>query len=326
MNFYESNSYIWFLGRLFGLYYFTNDQNVLKITRKSLLLSTLPGLVFILIIIIAIFTVHATEDELSESVGSSATIILLVVSVFGITSQFVTCVVILIVSFNKREQILNFYKTVNKLDGILENKLNIHFDYEAMRNKDSKKLTMVAVFYICLFMIINYAYTMNLSYISIAIISSFTYGSDLFNSIDYFYSIKIIQTRFKSLNKLFSKTSTITPTKLKIMIESHFTLNRLITEMNKIHGFKKLLNITNDFLFIMSQLHAIFVTIDDNSFTLVYMKVLLGLLVMPVLLAKMIFTAKCCEETVADKKLFGKLLKKIDCFGSSEFISNLVFF
>lgn len=230
----------------------------------------------------------------------------------------------MIVSFNKREQILNFYKTVNKLDAILENKLNIHFNYESMRNKDLKKLIIVSVYFLFTFGIISYAYTLNISYISIALLSTFTYGSDLFTSIDYFYSIKLIQIRFKSLNTIIIGTSNITSNELEILIESHFTLNRLITELNHIHGLKKLINITNDFVFVITQLYAIFVIIDEHIFTSVYMNVLLGLLVMPVLLAKMVLTATCCEETVAAKKLFGQLLKSIDNFECNGLISDLV--
>lgn len=326
MNFYESSSYIWFLGRLYGLFYFTHNQNVLKITIKSLFLSLIPGCVFVVVLIFAIFTVHASEDELSAAVGGKSLTILVIVSAFGIISQFFNCIVILIVSFSKREKVLNFYKTIYKLDAILENKLNIYFDYEKMRNKDLKKLIFLTCFYIIVFGIISYAYTMNISYISLNVLSTFTYGSDLFTSIDYYYSIKIIQIRFKSLNKLITQSLSITPNELEIMIESHFILNQLIIEMNQIHGFKKLINITNDFLFVITQLYAIFTTIDENVFNLIYMKILLGLMVMPILIAKIGFTAQCCEETLANKKLFGQLLKKLDNFESTGSISDLVKF
>lgn len=324
MKFYESNSYIWFLGRIFGLFYFTNNQNTLKITTKSLLLSLLPGCVFILVLIFASFTVQATEDDFAETFGSNSTTVLLVVSIFGIISQFGNCIVIMIVSYNKREKILHFYKTVNKLDAILEKKLNIYFNYESMRNKDFKKLIIFSGYFVVTFGIISYAYTINITYISISILSTFTYGTDLFTSIDYYYSIKIIQFRFKSLNTLITETSKITANQLEILIESHFTLNRLILDLNQIHGFKKLLNITNDFVFVITQLYAIFVIIDEKMFTLVFMKVLLGLLVMPVLAAKMVMTAICCEETVAYKKLFGQLLKTIDHFECNGLVSDLV--
>lgn len=326
MNFYESNSYIWFLGRFYGLYYFTHNQNVLKITRKSLFLSIIPACVFIAILIVAIFTVRASDEEVSEMIGSKTTSILVVVSVFGIISQFGNCFVILIVSYNKREKVLNFYKTVNKLDAIFENKLNIYFDYEKIKQKDFKKLFTLTGFYICTFIIICYAYTVNYTYIPLMSLSIFTYGSDLFTSIDYFYSIKIIQIRFKSLNKLFTGSSPISPNELEVMIESHFTLNQLINEMNQIHGFKKLFNITNDFLFIITQLYALFIIIDENDLSVMYMKVLLGLMVMPVLIVKLVLTANCCEKTVACKKKFGKLLKGLDNFECNGSVSNLVYF
>lgn len=324
MNFYESNSYIWFFGRLFGLFYCTYNQNVLKITRKSLFLSILPGCVFLAVLIIAIFTLRASEDEITATIGSKISSLLVVVSVFGITSQIVNCFVIFIVSYNKREKVLNFYKTVDKLDIIFKNKLNIYFDYEKMRHRDFKKLVTLCCFYVFTFSVICYAYIVNITYLSISFLSTFTYGSDLFTSIDYIYSIKIIQMRFKSLNRFIAESSTITPNELEIMIESHFILNQLIAEINQIHGFKKLFNITNDFLFIITQLYALFILIDENGLSLMYMKVLLGLMVMPVLIAKIMYTAYCCEETVAYKKMFGKLLKGMDNFECSGTISDLV--
>lgn len=325
MNFYESNSYIWFFGRLFGLFYFTYNQNVLKITKKSLFLSILPGCVILVVLILAFFTVRATEDELSATIGSKTNSLLVVVSVFGIVSQILNCFVIFIVSFIKREKVLNFYKTIEKLDTILKKKFNIYFDYEKMRHKDFKKLILLSFFYIFSFGVISYAYTVNVTYISLIFVSTFTYGSDLFTSIDYYYSIKIIQIRFKSLNQLIIGTSLIAPNELQIMIESHYILNQLITEINQIHGFKKLFNITNDFLFIITQLYAIFTLIDSKELNLMYMKVLLGLIIMPVLIAKIVFTAHCCEETVAYKKMFGKLLKGMNNFECSGTISDLVY-
>lgn len=324
MNFYESNSYIWFFGRLFGLFYFTYNENVLKINRKSFILSILPGCVFVIIFIFGAFTVRASEEEISATIGSRTTSLLVTVSVFGIVSQFGNCLVITIVSYNKREKVLNFYKTVDKLDTIFANKLNIYFDYEKMRHKDFKKLIILFGFYILSFGVIQYAYIVNITYISISFLSTFTYGSDLFASIDYYYAIKIIQIRFKSLNKLITGSSSITSNELEIMIESHYILNQLITEINQIHGFKKLFNITNDFLFIITQLYALFILIDENGLSLIYMKVLLGMLVMPVLIAKLVVTAHCCEETVGYKKIFGKLLKGIDNFECNQSISDLV--
>lgn len=325
MNFYESNSYIWFLGRFYGLFYFTHDQGVLKITRKSFFISILPACVFVAILVVAVFTVRASNDEVSATIGDKTTAVLVVVSVFGIVSQFSNCFVILIVAYNKREKVLNFYKTVNKLDAIFENKLNIYFDYEKKKRKDFWKLFNLTGFYLLTFVVISYAYTVNYTYISIMFLSIFTYGSDLFTSIDYYYSIKIIQKRFKSLNKLFTGSSSITLNKLEIMIESHFILNQLIAEMNQIHGFKKLFNITNDFLFIITQLYAIFTTIDEKELKVMYMKVLLGLMVTPVLIVKIVLTANCCEKTVACKKKFGKLLKGMDHFECNGSVSDLVY-
>lgn len=94
MNFYDSLTYVWAFGRIYGLNYFTNNQNVLKITNNSFMASLIPGISFILL---SLFGMHILIPDKSDYQLYSVTSVILVVEQIGIVMQFMNCFVIFVV-------------------------------------------------------------------------------------------------------------------------------------------------------------------------------------------------------------------------------------
>lgn len=304
MNFYESLTFIWSFGNFFGVNYQISHNNELKISNKSLLI----GILFILLSIIGVFIVQPEEDDYKFI--TSTTSILYIVIQFGLVLQYGNTIFILVISFIQRKQMLKFYKTVFELDIVLQNSLRVNHNYVKMRYKSSKNLLQIFGILIVVSFIIDYFYAGNLTYVPILIINNFTDGLAIMSSLEYYYCTKIIQRRFKALNKLIVNTQKLIPNELDIMITCHYKLNYLISLINKIFGFKLLLSITNDFGTIIIQLYSFFISVDNNFDDFVYMKFLSGALMTPILITKIVSTVKSCHTTIALKNNFGKHLKK----------------
>lgn len=125
MNFYDSLTYVWAFGRIYGLNYFTNNQNVLKITNNSFMASLIPGISFILL---SLFGMHILIPDKSDYQLYSVTSVILVVEQIGIVMQFMNCFVIFVVSYIHRKGVMKFYETVYRLDDNLLNKVGINLN------------------------------------------------------------------------------------------------------------------------------------------------------------------------------------------------------
>lgn len=304
MNLNESHSYVWFLDRFFGICYLSNNNNRLKITNKPLL----AGFTLILAVIFGFYT---TQFEPDDQAGKT-TSILFITLVFGILSQFWNCIVILISSLNQRQRVLKFYKKLDNLDMTLQSKLDIQFDYKKLKNHNLRDLLIISIGFSIISLIINYMYIINITYVTLTLVFTFTNGSEIISSYDYYYCTNLIKYRFTALNRYLIdsiETSIVNPYKLEELIKCHFTLNSLIQDLNKMYGLKKLLSITNDFILLLSQFYSIFTSIEDNFNSYSHMKYLCGLLTIPSLIFKMVIINKTCQDTVAAKNMFGKLLK-----------------
>lgn len=306
MNFYDSQIYIWSLGRFFGLYYFTNHQNELKITNNSVISALVPGICLVLITIYGIANLIPDEKEVL-GIGT----IFLVVSQIGIMMQFMNCVVIFIMSFIHRKGVMIFFKKINELDDILIKKLKINFDYKKMKTISSTRMIGLEIGLIIICFIINYFTISNNSYIIIVLIYNYAAGSGLTSAMEYIHCTKMVKFRFESLNDIL-RTHNINPKDLKTMIECHYTLNGLITKMNAIFGLRQLSSITNDFVIILVQLYSFFVSIENDFRHFIYVKFLIGSLMIPYLVAKIFFMSTNCHTVLNNKKKFGNLLKRIE--------------
>lgn len=323
MNFYESNSHVWFLCRSYSIYFFTNNKNDLKITKKSFLISSIPAIIFFTSIALS-FAFITFKDSDFESYGDTNSI-LFIVSMFGILAQHFNSCLILISSLNHRNEILLFYNKLNELDNQLNKKLNIKFDYKKLKKKTLKILLLICVTYILITFVIIYIYVNTFAFILLSIIFNFINGIEIISSFEYFYLTKIIKYRFNSLNNELIEiveTSKIVPSQLESMIKCHFLINCLITDMNTIYGLIKLSSIVNDFLLFLSQLYAFFVSIDSKAiFSYSNSKYLIGLMSLPFVIGKMVTTANGCQKAIKAQKNFGKLLKTLE---SNEEVSDLV--
>lgn len=304
MNFYDSLTYIWSFGQFFGVNYLISHNNELKFTNKSLL----TVIIFLLLSIIGVFIVQPEEDDYKFI--SSTTSILYIVIQLGMVLQYGNTILILVISFIQRKQISKFYKNVNDLDIVLQKSLKVNHNYERMRYESSRNLCQIFGTLIVVSFVIDYFYAGNLTYVPILIINNFTDGLAIISSVEYYYCTKIIQKRFKALNKLITKSESIKPNELELMITCHYKLNYLISLINKMFGLKQLLSITNDFGIVTIQLYSFFISVDNNFDDFVYMKFLSGALMTPILVTKIVVVAKSCHETIAVKNKFGKLLKK----------------
>lgn len=321
MNFYDSQSLVWPIGRFFGLYYFKNHQNELKITNYSVILALIPGVCFLLLAIIGILNLVPDEGDM-EVFGIG--FIFLLVSRIGIVVQLMNCVVIFTMSFVHRNGVLMFYQNINELDGILINKLKIKLNYKKMKIRSSVRLASLEIGFIIISFIIDYVSATNKSYILIVLLYNFTAGSGLTSAYEYIHCTKMIKCRLESLNVVL-RTERINSKNLEIMIKCHFTLHRLIIKMNKIYGLRQLSSITNDFVIILVQLYSYFVSIE-NGWQFVYVKYLIGSLMLPYLMAKLFFMSTCCQQVLSNKKKFGNLLKKLENLKTvDEEISSLVY-
>lgn len=312
MNFYESHSHVWFLGRLLGSFHLKYHKNQLRFTNISLL----SALVFIVSLLFAVFIIrYEKEDQSTYGIQRS---VLYSISVFKELSLAMNCIVTFIDSFKKRKKSLKFFKKLFEFDTIIKAQLNIHFDYKRLRQRHTRRLKIISIFFFIISAAIISVYILNVTYIPLAIVYSFTYGSAFTASFDYYYCTKLIKYRFKALNnKLIEEInlSKISPCKLQVMIKCHFTLNDLIKDINEIHGFKKLMTISNDFTLIVSQLYALFISINSNFSSYIHIQYLFELLTMPYIVINLVVTAKVCQETISCKNMFGKLLKGCVCNG-----------
>lgn len=320
MNFYDSLSFNWSFSRFYGLNYFTNDHNKLKITKKSFTKAIIPGISFILLSFVGMFTVRAEQSDY-QSFGITS--LLFVVGQLGVFVQFTNGLIIMIVACLNRKGLLTFYETVFELDDILVNQLKIELDYRKMKSISSTRLSqLVFLIIIC---IIDYVHASNSSYIIMLAIYSFSIGTNVMNSLEYINAAKIIKFRFKLLNKLIATTHDINPHDLETMMKCHFTLNDLITSMNEVFGSRQLSSITNDFVIIVVQLYSFFVAIDNNFNDVLYVKFLFGSLMLPSLMSKLYFTSTNCQKALSYKNKFGKLLKKFECLKVTTEVSYLVY-
>lgn len=321
MNFYDSLTYNWAFARLYGLNYFTNHQNELKITNISLIRSLIPGLGFIIFFSIGMLIIRPDESDYNATGVDN---IIYVVGQIGIVVQFSTCTIIFIASFTHRKDLIKFYETVFKLDDILLNELKISLDYRKMKAISSRRLFTVQTIYCIISCIIDYAYASNQSYIVVLVVYNFSAAANLMNSLEFINGTKIIKIRFKYLNDLLARTHHLVPNDLEVMIECHLTLNRLIISMNEIYGSRQISSITNDFVIIIVQLYSFFVAVDNSFDGLFYVKFLYGLLMLPSLMSKTFFTSTNCQRVVCNKNDFGKLLRKFENSKITREISNLV--
>lgn len=306
MNLNESHSYVCSFGRLFGLCYLSNSENRLKVTNKPLLV----GLTFALAIIFAFYSTRF--EPLDQASYGNTNSIMFIVVVFGILAQFLNCIIILISSLNQRQRVFKFYKKLNNLDMTLQSKLGIQFDYKKLKNNNLKDLLIVSVIYIIISCVINYVYVRNITYFTPTLVFTFVNGAEIMSSYDYYYSTKLIKYRFRALNGYLidsMENFKINPCQLEAMIRCHSTLNNLINDFNQMYGLKKLLGITNDFVLILSQFYGIFMSIEDNIHRILHIKFLCGIMTIPSLIFKMAIITKTCQDTVAAKNKFGKLLK-----------------
>lgn len=309
MNFYDSHSHVWFIFRIYGVFYLQNNKNDLKLTNKALV----PALLFIPAIFLALFTVDFEQNDY-ESYGEPSSV-LYIMSMFGVVSQFWNSVIIFTSSFNQRKRVLRFYKELFDFDEKLRIDWNIKFDYKHLQKRDVKRLSTIGVLYFIVSCFLIHLYTLNWSYLTTSLIFTYANGTELMSSFEYFYCTKLIAYRIKCLNNLVIDDvikSTITPLKLELLIKSHFTLNNLIGEINKIHGLRKLVSITNDFIMSVSQFYGLFISFEDSFTNYAELKYLFELLITPFLLFKLVITSISCQETMAAKNKFGKLLKQIE--------------
>lgn len=309
MNFYDSLTCNWVFGRFYGLNYFTNHQNELKITTLSLIRSLIPGLSFIGILLIGLFNLRPEESDYQATHVDN---VVYVVGRIGILVQFTTCLIIFVASFVHRKDLIHFYETVYGFDSILLNKLRVNLDYKKMKKISSRRLFSVHVGFFIVSSIIDYAYASNESYIPILIVYSYSAAVNIINSLDFINCGKIIKIRFKSLNDLIITTKAVTEIDLKLMIECHLILNELIDQINQIYGSRLLASITNDFVIILVQLYSFFVTIENSFVDGLYAKFLYGSLMLPSLMAKLYFTSTNCQKALNNKKDFGKFLRKLE--------------
>lgn len=305
MNFYDSLTILWSFGKFFGVNFLIHHNNELKLTNKSLL----TVITFALLSIIGVFIVQPEEDDYKFI--SSSTSILYIVIQLGLVLQYGNTIFILVMSFIQRKQILRFYKTVYDLDIVLQKSLRVYHNYEKMRLESCKNLFLIFGTLIVVSFIIDYFYAGNLTYVPILIINNFSEGLAIISSVEYYYCTKIIQKRFKALNNLIINSEKIKPNELELMISCHYKLNYLICLINKMFGLKQLLSIANDFSIVTIQLYSFFISVDNNFDDFVYMKFLSGALMTPILVTKIVVTAKSCHKTIAVKNKFGKLLKKV---------------
>lgn len=318
MNFYDSLTFLWSFGQFFGTNYLISHYDELKITNKSLVIV----LIFTVLSVVGVFIVIPEEDDYLFITHTTS--ILYIVIRFGVALQYMNTVFILVMSLIQRKQVFKFYKTVFDLDVVLQNILRVDLNYEKMRYKSCWQIFKIFGVYLVVTFIIGYFYSGNFTYIPILIIINFTDGSSLMSSVEYYYCTKIIQKRFKALNKLIIKSKKLKPNELEIMITCHYKLNYLICLINKIFGLKQLVSITNDFSVIIIQLYSFFISVENNFDDFIYMKFLSGSLMTPILVTKIVGTARCCQKTIALKKKFGKLLKKIEYLKSDGDVSILV--
>lgn len=313
MNFYNSLTYVWSYGRIYGLYYFTNHQNELKITNKSLI----PGICFILL---TLYGYHIIIPDERDYHGIQN--IFIIVAQVGTSVQFLNCFVIFIMSFIHRKGILQFYERVNELDDILFNKLDIILDYKKMQFKSTFRLIMLQCGFFIISSVIDYFYASNQSYILLLLIYNYSAGSGLVSALEYITCTKIIKLRLKLLNELLIRCDHINPTDLEVMIECHFTLSGLIINLNEIYGLRQLSSITNDFAIIIVNMYSFFVSINNDF---VYRKFLFGALMLPYLMSKIYFLVSNCQIVLINKNNFGKLLKKFENSKTSTEVSYLVY-
>lgn len=313
MNFYESHFHVWFVCRLYGVFYLKNNKNDLKITNQALI----PALLFIPAILIGIFTVTVEPNNL-ESYGDPSSV-MYIISMFGVFSQLCNCIIILVSSLNQRKRVFKFYKNLFDFDEKLRINLNIKFDYEYLRKRNFKRLSIIGGLYMIVSFILIYIYTLNWSYLLISIIFSYANGIELISSFEYFYCTKLIAYRIKCLNNLVIgelQRSTMSPLQLELIIKSQFNLDQLILEMNRIHGLRKLISITNDFIMSVSQLYGLFNSFNDSFTNYAEVKYLFELLITPFLLYKLVATSIACQETISAKYKFGNLLKQLRADGN----------
>lgn len=309
MNFYDSLEFSWSFARFYGLNYFTNHQTILKITTKSFITAIIPGISFILTSIIGIHVVRPEEtDYQSFDIGS----ILFIVGQIGVFVQFTNGLLIIMIAFFQRKELIQFYKTVYELDDVLQNKLEINMNYKKMQKISGIRLFMAQFVFFIISCIIDYGHASNKSYILILLIYSYSAGINVMCSLEYINCAKIIKFRFKTLNELLATTNAVTAFQLETMIECHLMLNELITKMNEIFGSRQLSSITNDFVIIVVQLYSFFVAIDNNFSDDLYVKFLYGSLMLPSLMGKLYFTSTNCQKVQSHKIFFGKLLKKLE--------------
>lgn len=318
MNFYDSLTYIWSFGKFFGINYLISHNNDLKITNKSLL-------TIIIFIILSTFGVCILEPEVEDYkfISSTGSILYIVIQ-FGLILQFGNTIFILVNSLIQRKHILKFYKTVFDLDYVLQNSFRVDLNYRKIRYKSCRNLFQIFGIFIVVTLIIDYIYAANFTYIPLMIISNFTDGLAIMSSLEYYYCSKIIQKRFKAMNKFIIKTEKLQPNELDLMIACHYKFSYLICSINKMFGLKQLLSITNDFSIVTIQLYSFFISVDNNFNDFVYIKFLTGALMLPILVTRIVVTAKNCQKTIDLKNNFGKLLKKIKDLKSHEFVSILV--
>lgn len=309
MNFYDSLIYIWSFGRFYGLFYFTNHKNELKITNSSVISALIPGICVVIIAIYGTFNIVLDDSEFQVIGGIGS--IFLVVSQIGVMMQLINCVVIFITSFIHRKGVMVFYKKINELDGILKNKLKLNLDYKKMKTISSVRLVALKIGFLIICVITDYVNASNNSYILILLVYNYATGSDLVSAFQYIHCTQIIKFRFESLNDIL-RTQYVKPKDLETMIECHSTLNGLISKINEIFGVRQLSSITNDFVIILVQMYSFFVSIENGFNHFVYLKFLIGSLMIPYLMTKLFYMATNCQKVLSNKKNFGKLLREIE--------------
>lgn len=322
MNFYDSLTNNWSFGRFYGLNYFTTHQNHLKITTKTFLRSLIPGFSLVLITLIGGYCIRPDEaDFQSFGIGS----IMFVVGQIEVIVQFTNSIIIEVMAFTHRKELIQFFEMIYELDDILEKKLQIHLNYRKMKTRSSRRLYIIQSFYVIISCIISYANASNESYILILVIYSYAGGINIMNSFEYINGTIIIKSRFKSLNDLLIRSEHINPNHLEIMIKCHLTLNELITHMNEIYGSRMLLSIANDFVIVIVQIYSFFVAIENGFNDVLYVKFLYGSLLQPLLMAKLYFVSTNCQKVLSHKNKFGKLLKKFESLKTILEFSHMVY-
>lgn len=329
MNFYESHSNVLFLCRFFSLHFFSHHKDELKLTRKSFFISSVHAIIYLTSLVLGYMFTKIDNSDLDIYGDRSS--ILFIISMLGIVAQQLNSFVIIISSVNQRKEVLVLYEKLYELDNNLKNKLNIEFDYKMLKQNTLKTLGLLGIPYFILSAFINYIYINHLSYIPLSIIFNFINGAEIVSSLEYFYLTKIIKYRFNAVNKLLKesiKTSKIYPSQIDAMIKSHISTNCLITDLNNIHGVKKLSSLTNDFFLFLSQFYAFFISLDNGKSILSFSnsKYLIGLMSMPFTIGKIVTTAIGCKKAIKAQHNFGKLLKAIgNNADGSELVYNCEF-